>query len=123
VEQQLAEEKFLLHATLRLPWCPKRQLGDTTNDFAPDFFKKKSTKKTREFLRLQKIREIIEYIFLKKISKTIFSDRIGMYEGNFHTEIPLPPAGTTSCFSQGTVPYRVLSFLSEIFSRCWSSPG
>jgi len=61
VEQLQAEEKLLLHATLRLPWCPKRQLGDTTNDFAPDFFFK-STEKTREFFTVTKIREIIEYI-------------------------------------------------------------
>jgi hypothetical protein len=43
-EQLQAEEKFLPHATLRLPWCPKRQLGDTTNDFAPDFFFKSTEK-------------------------------------------------------------------------------
>jgi hypothetical protein len=61
VEQLQAEEKFLPHATLRLPWCPKRQLGDTTNDFAPDFLYI-PRKKPGNFLRLQKIREIIEYI-------------------------------------------------------------
>jgi hypothetical protein len=44
VEQLQAEEKFLPHATLRLPWYPKRQLGDTTTDFAPDFFLKSTEK-------------------------------------------------------------------------------
>lgn len=78
VEQLQTEEKLLLHATLWLPSCPKWQLGDTTNDFAPDFFFKNPQKKTREFFTVTKIREIIKYI-IKKIYKTIFSDRIGMY--------------------------------------------
>jgi hypothetical protein len=52
-EAAAGEEKLLLHATLRLPWCPKWQLGDTTNDFAPDFFLNPQ-KKTREFFTVTK---------------------------------------------------------------------
>jgi hypothetical protein len=33
-----------LQVILRLPWCPKRQFEDTTNDFAPDFFLKSTEK-------------------------------------------------------------------------------
>jgi hypothetical protein len=53
VEQLQTEEKLLLHATLWLPSCPKWQLGDTTNDFAPDFYLKIHRKKPGNFLRLQ----------------------------------------------------------------------
>jgi hypothetical protein len=78
VEQLQAEEKFLPHATLRLPRCPKRQLGDTTNDFAPDFFLKSTEKNPGIFLWLQKSGKLLN-TSSKKIYKTIFSDRIGIY--------------------------------------------
>jgi hypothetical protein len=55
------------HPHLRLPWCPKRQLGDTTNDFAPDFFFKSTEKNPGIFYGYKKFGKLLNTSFKKNL--------------------------------------------------------